>query len=37
VANVVERLNALKQDPWRDYFRIKQKLTRKMKASLGVT
>jgi len=37
VANVAERLNALKQDPWRDYFRIKQKLTRKMKASLGVT
>ncbi len=37
VANVAERLNALKQDPWRDYFRIKQKLTRKMKGSLGVT
>ena len=36
VANVLERLNGLKRDPWRDYFTIKQKLTRKMKASLGV-
>ncbi|HSL04660.1 MAG TPA: DNA ligase D [Nitrospiraceae bacterium] len=37
VDNVVERLNGLKQDPWRDYFTVKQKLTRKMNASLGVS
>jgi len=37
VENVVERLNGLKRDPWRDYFTVKQKLTRKMKASLGLS
>ena len=37
VGNVVERLNGLKQDPWRGYFTVKQKLTRKMKAALGVS
>ena len=37
VENVVERLNGLKRDPWRDYFTVKQKLTQKMKASLGVS
>jgi bifunctional non-homologous end joining protein LigD len=37
VDNVVERLNRLKRDPWRDYCMVKQKLTRKMKASLGVS
>ena len=33
----VERLNGLKRDPWQDYFTVKQTLTRKMKASLGVS
>ena len=37
VDNVVERLNGLKRDPWRDYCTVKQKLTRKMKASLGIS
>jgi bifunctional non-homologous end joining protein LigD len=37
VANVLGRLDRLKQDPWRDYFTVKQKLTQRMKASLGVT
>ena len=37
VANMVARLNGLKRDPWRDYFSVKQKLTRKMKLSLGVS
>jgi len=36
VGNVVERLKKLKRDPWREYFAVKQKLTRKMKASLGM-
>jgi bifunctional non-homologous end joining protein LigD len=36
VANVVERLAGLKRDPWQDYFTVKQKLTRKMKVSLGI-
>ena len=36
VANVVERLTGLKRDPWQDYFTVKQKLTRKMKVSLGI-
>lgn len=35
VANVAKRLNSLKRDPWRDYFTVKQKLTRRMKALLG--
>ena len=35
--NVVERLNGLKQDPWRDYVSVKQKLTRKMHASLSMS
>jgi hypothetical protein len=33
---VVARLNGLKRDPWRDYFMVKQKLTRKMNAALGL-
>ncbi|MEO8340561.1 MAG: DNA ligase D, partial [Nitrospirota bacterium] len=37
VANVAERLKRLKVDPWRKYFTIKQKLTRRMKAALGVS
>jgi bifunctional non-homologous end joining protein LigD len=37
VANVAERMTRLKLDPWRDYFTVKQKLTQKMKASLGVS
>jgi len=37
VDNVVVRLNRLKHDPWRDYVSIKQKLTRKMRASLGMS
>ncbi len=37
VANVVDRLKGLKRDPWQDYFTVKQQLTRKMKASLGVS
>jgi bifunctional non-homologous end joining protein LigD len=37
VAKVVARLNGLKRDPWRDYFTVKQNLTRKMKARLGVS
>ena len=37
VDKVVERLNRLKQDPWRDYVSVKQKLTRKMRASLGMS
>jgi bifunctional non-homologous end joining protein LigD len=36
VANVVARLKGLKRDPWRDYFTVEQKLTRKMNAALGV-
>ena len=36
VANLSARLNGLKLDPWRDYFTLKQKLTRAMNASLGV-
>ena len=35
--NVLERLKGLKQDPWRDYISVKQKLTRKMRASLGMS
>ena len=34
VENVVARLNRLKRDPWGDYLTVRQKLTRKMKASL---
>lgn len=37
VGNVVERLNGLKQDPWRGYVTVKQKITRKMHAALGVS
>jgi len=37
VANVVKSLKGLTEDPWRDYFTVEQKLTRKMKTSLGVT
>lgn len=37
VANVEERLKGLARDPWQDYFTVKQKLTRKMNASLGIS
>ena len=37
VLNVMERLKRLKSDPWRDYVTVRQKLTRKMQASLGVS
>ncbi len=37
VDNVLERLNGLKQDAWRDYVSVKQKLTRKMRAALGMS
>ena len=37
VANVAERLKGLRRDPWRDYFAVKQKLTPKMKVSIGVS
>jgi bifunctional non-homologous end joining protein LigD len=37
VENVVVRLNRLKQDPWRDYVSVRQKLTRKMRAALGMS
>ncbi|RPH78508.1 MAG: DNA ligase D, partial [Nitrospiraceae bacterium] len=37
VDNVLDRLNGLNQDPWREYFTVKQKLTRKMHAALGVS
>jgi bifunctional non-homologous end joining protein LigD len=37
VANMVTRLKGLKRDPWRDYFSVKQKLTRKMKVTLEVS
>ena len=36
VKTVPPRLATLKPDPWRDYFRIKQKLTPRMKKALGV-
>jgi len=35
IANVPARLQGLKEDPWRNYFIVKQRLTRKMKAALG--
>jgi bifunctional non-homologous end joining protein LigD len=35
VANVPARLDHLRRDPWRDYFTIKQKLTRGMRQALG--
>jgi bifunctional non-homologous end joining protein LigD len=37
VLNVMDRLKRLKSDPWRDYFTVRQKLTRKMQASLGMS
>ena len=37
MANVMARLEGLKQDPWTDYFAVKQKLTPKMKLSLGIS
>jgi len=37
MANVMARLEGLKRDPWRDYFTVKQKLTGKMKVSLGIS
>ena len=35
--NVVERLSGLKQDPWREYCAVKQKLTQKMNTLLNVS
>ncbi len=37
VANVMARLEGLTRDPWRDYLTVKQKLTPKMKVSLGIS
>jgi bifunctional non-homologous end joining protein LigD len=37
VLNVMERLKRLESDPWRDYVTVRQKLTKKMQASLGVS
>ena len=37
VANMVERVKELKRDPWRGYFTVQQKLTRNMKAALGMS
>ena len=37
VQTVPARLAKLKSDPWRDYFRLKQKLTPRMKKALGAT
>jgi bifunctional non-homologous end joining protein LigD len=36
VHNVHERLDALKADPWADYFEAKQRITREMRTRLGV-
>ena len=36
VRNVQERLAALTSDPWADYFSTKQRITREMRARLGV-
>jgi bifunctional non-homologous end joining protein LigD len=30
VGNILDRMEQLKQDPWRDYFRLKQRITAKM-------
>ena len=35
VDNVLERLNGVKQDPWRDYVSVEQTLTRKMHGRLA--
>jgi bifunctional non-homologous end joining protein LigD len=37
IANVPARLQGLKEDPWRKYFTVKQRLTRQMKGSLGMS
>jgi bifunctional non-homologous end joining protein LigD len=37
VANVMAHLEGLTRDPWRDYFTVRQKLTPKMKVSLGIS
>ena len=37
VENVVARLETLRQDPWKDYFTLHQKLTRKMTDSIGMS
>jgi bifunctional non-homologous end joining protein LigD len=37
VLNVMERLKRLKSDPWRDYVTVRQKITKKMQASLGMS
>ena len=37
VDNMVARLEKLRQDPWKDYFALHQKLTRKMTDSIGMS
>ncbi len=37
VENLHERLDALKTDPWMEYARTKQRITREMQARLGMT
>jgi hypothetical protein len=36
IANVPALLQGLKEDPWRKYFTVKQTLTRRMKAAIGI-
>jgi bifunctional non-homologous end joining protein LigD len=36
VRNVPERLSRLKQDPWADYWKTRQRITAKMKQALGL-
>ena len=36
VANVPDRLKRLRQDPWKDYFTVQQRLTSRMKRMLGM-
>lgn len=35
VLNLRQRLQSLKQDPWADYFKLKQEITRKMRDAFG--
>jgi bifunctional non-homologous end joining protein LigD len=36
VKNLPVRLKALKKDPWEDYFRVRQRITKEMKKKLGI-
>lgn len=36
VENLRERLSALKQDPWEDFFNVRQKITASMRTQIGV-